>query len=82
MKFFTADRVKMQKRLIALNLSCFAVNLLVVALNFSTANMWWIVNVTAGLANLHMAYKDYLRLPVIKAEQEQAIMDYLRGNPV
>ena len=72
------DRVKVQRRLVYLNVAA-AVG------NFALALWLWrvtsIANVFSGGFSLWIAWTMWKKIPAIKAEQETKIMDYLRGRP-
>ena len=75
--FTDPDRVKVQWRLVYLNLSAVLMNLVIglwtwkamsVANFFSAAFSGWI------------AWKMYTKIPEIKSQQEKRILDYLKGS--
>ena len=71
------DRVKVQWRLIYLNLAAVVMNLLIGSMIFrwiSLANFF-----SAGFS-LWIAYGLWKKLPEIKREQQQRIVDYLKGS--
>ena len=71
------DRIKVQWRLIYLNLAAVFMNLLIGAMVFrwiSLANLF-----SAGFS-AWIAYGLWKKLPEIKKEQQERILDYLKGS--
>ncbi len=74
--FDDPDRVKVQWRLIWLNLSAAAFNFWLV---FWLWNFMSIANVISGAFSCWVAWKFWKKIPEIREEQQERIIDYLRG---
>ena len=78
MKWFTdPDRVKVQWRLIYLNLSAAVLNIIV---TFTVWRWMSIATVFSAGFSLWVSYRLWAKIPQIKKEQEEKIMNILRGK--
>lgn len=71
------DRVKVQWRLIALNLAAVVMNLVIAVVVFKWISL---ANVFSAGFSAWIAWGLYTKIPGIKQEQEQRILDYLKGS--
>ena len=75
-----SDRVKVLKYVIALNLFAALINLAIFGWNVYTLNWLGILNLVCFFFSANQAYKSFKLLPVVKKEQEEKILDILKGR--
>ena len=80
--FDDPDRLKVLKRVMALNVFAALVNLGVFVWNVYQVNWIGLFNLGACLFSAHQAYKSYKMLPTVKREQEERILNILKGKYV
>ena len=75
--FTDPDRVKVQWRLVYLNLSAVLMNLVI---GLWTWKAMSVANFLSAAFSGWIAWKMYTKIPEIKSQQEKRILDYLKGS--
>ncbi len=75
--FDDVDRIKVQWRLIWLNLSAVALNITIAIVTWKALS---IANLFSAAFSAWVAWGLYTKIPKIKAEQEQRIVEILKGS--
>lgn len=74
------DRIKVSKQIIALNAFAAIVNLALFVWNLYTLNWIGILNLGCFFFSSYQVHKIYKQLPEIRRNQEQKILNILKGK--